>query len=60
MSRTTKLIAGLFVSLSLWAVSSPGLQAIPMAPAQEAIIRTGAVQAQHDVDAEAGKRDRDG
>ena len=59
MSRTTKLIAGLFISLSLWAVSSPGAQAIPMGPAQEAIIRKGAVQAQLAVDTYADKRDRD-
>ena len=59
MSRTTKLIAGLLVSLSLWGVSSPGAQAIPMGPAQEAIIRKGAVQAQQAVDAYADKRDLD-
>ena len=59
MSRTTKLIAGLLVSLGLWGVGSPGAQAIPMGPAQEAIIRKGAVQAQQAVDAYADKRDRD-
>jgi cell wall-associated NlpC family hydrolase len=59
MSRTTKLIAGLLISLSLWAISSPGAQAIPMGPAQEAIIRKGAVQAQLAVDTYADKRDRD-
>lgn len=59
MSRTTKIIAGLFVSLSLWGVSSSGAQAFPMGPVQEAIIRKGAVQARQAVDAYADKRDRD-
>ena len=59
MSRTTKLIAGLLISLSLWAISSPGAQAIPMGPAQEAIIRKGAVQAQQAVDTYADKRNLD-
>ena len=59
MSRTTKLIAGLLVSLSLWGASSSGAHAMPMGPAQEAIIRKGAVQAQQAVDAYADKRDRD-
>ena len=59
MSRTTKLIAGLLVSLSLWGVGSTAAQAMPMGPAQEAIIRKGAVQAQQAVDTYADKRDRD-
>ena len=59
MSRTTKLIAGLFISLSLWGVSPSGANAMPMGPAQEAIIRKGAVQAQQAVDTYADKRDRD-
>ena len=59
MSRTTKLIAGLLVSLSLWGAGSTAAHATPMGPAQEAIIRKGAVQAQQAVDAYADKRDRD-
>ena len=59
MSRTTKLIAGLLVSLSLWGVGSTAAQSMPMGPAQEAIIRKGAVQAQQAVDTYADKRDRD-
>ena len=59
MSRTTKLIVGLLVSLSLWGVGSTAAQAMPMGPAQEAIIRKGAVQAQQAVDTYADKRDRD-
>jgi cell wall-associated NlpC family hydrolase len=59
MSRTTKLIAGLLISLSLWGVGSTAAQAMPMGPAQEAIIRKGAVQAQQAVDTYADKRDRD-
>lgn len=59
MSRTTKLIVGLLISLSLWGVGSTAAQAMPMGPAQEAIIRKGAVQAQQAVDTYADKRDRD-
>ena len=59
MSRTTKLIAGLLISLSLWGAGSTAAHATPMGPAQEAIIRKGAVQAQQAVDAYADKRDRD-
>jgi len=59
MSRTTKLIAGLLVPLSLWGIGSTAAQAMPMGPAQEAIIRKGAVQAQQAVDTYADKRDRD-
>ena len=59
MSRTTKLIAGLLISLSLWGVGSTAAQAMPMGPAQEAIIRKGAVRAQQAVDTYADKRDRD-
>jgi cell wall-associated NlpC family hydrolase len=59
MSRTTKFLAGLLLSLILWGVGSTVTQAMPMGPAQEAIIRKGAVQAQQAVDAYADKRDRD-
>jgi hypothetical protein len=59
MSRTTKFLAGLLLSLILWGVGSTVTQAMPMGPAQEAIIRKGAVQAQQAVDTYADKRDRD-
>ena len=59
MSRTTKLVAGLLVSLSLWGVGATAAHATPMGPAQEAVIRKGAVQAQKAVDTYADKRDRD-
>ena len=59
MSRITKTIAGLLVSIAIWAFTVGSVQAMPMGPAQEAIIRKSALEAQLAIDTYADKRDRD-
>lgn len=59
MSRITKTIAGLVISLAMWSAAGSAVQAVPMGPAQEAHIRKSAVVAKQAIDDFANRRDRD-
>lgn len=59
MSRITKTIAGLVISLAMWSAAGSAVQAVPMDPAQEAHIRKSAVMVKRAVDEYANRRDRE-
>ena len=59
MSRITKTIAGLVISLAMWSAAGSAVQAVPMGPVQEAHIRKSAIMAKRAVDEYANRRDRE-